>query len=406
MNGTTVTTFGLFLEGLLSFFTPCVLPLVPLYIGYLTSGRDENDPHHRRDTFILTLFFVLGICTVFLIMGLGSSALSVFFRRHSLQFQLFGGVLLIILGLMSLEVIHIPLLEKDYRIPGIKPGKSSPLQAFLLGFFFSFAWSPCIGPLLASAILAASSAPSPMVGIAYLAAYAAGFVIPFLIIGLFTDTALDWLKKHKQIVKYTGKLGGAVVAGMGIYMVIQANQEILGLQRQKESTVLSEAASQPASEAAAEAAASTETEEPESDEIDAVKYDFVLKDASGQEHRLSDHVGRPTLMSFYGTWCYYCNEELPNLQKIHENGDVDVILIAAPGYNNEGDIEYVEQYMAERGYTMQILYDTDQSVTGKYGVTGYPTTFALKKDGNFLGYMPGYMAEDVMEEVVQELTAS
>ena len=80
MNGSAVTITGLFLEGLLSFFTPCVLPLVPLYIGYLTTGIDTNDPHHRRKTFVQTLCFVLGISTVFIIAGLGSTALQTFFQ--------------------------------------------------------------------------------------------------------------------------------------------------------------------------------------------------------------------------------------------------------------------------------------------------------------------------------------
>ena len=81
MNGSNVTAAGLFLEGILSFFTPCVLPLIPLYIGYLTAGRDETEAHHRWKTFFLTLCFVLGISAVFVIAGLGSNALRQFFQN-------------------------------------------------------------------------------------------------------------------------------------------------------------------------------------------------------------------------------------------------------------------------------------------------------------------------------------
>ena len=395
MNGSAVTVTGLFLEGLLSFFTPCVLPLVPLYIGYLTTGIDTDDPHHRRKTFFLTLCFVLGISTVFIIAGLGSTALQKFFQAYRLQFLLAGGFLLLVLGLMSLGVIHIPLLERDYRIPGFKPGESSPLQAFLLGFFFSFAWSPCIGPLLASAIVAASAASTPALGIAYLLAYAVGFIIPFLIIGLFADAALSWLKEHRNIVKYTGIIGGLVVTGMGLYMLYEANGTILRLQNAEADTAVMTAEAEPAEDA--------EAPQAESGETDAEKYNFKLKDAAGNEHQLTDYIGEPVLINFFGTWCYYCNEELPKLKEVHESGKVRVVLIAAPGANGEGDIPYVEKYMSDAGYDFEILYDETGQVSRTYGISGYPTTFALQKDGNFLGYMPGYMPDDVVDEVVEQL---
>ncbi len=403
MDGSAVTAAGLFLEGLLSFFTPCVLPLVPLYLGYLTAGLNPDDPHHRRKTFLLTLCFVMGISVVFLIAGLGSSALQVFFRTYRLQFLLVGGFLLLVLGLMSLGVIHIPLLERDYRIPGFQPGKSSAPQAFLLGFFFSFAWSPCIGPLLASAIVAASAAPSQGRGILYLLAYAAGFIIPFLIVGLFADAALSWLKKHRNIVKYTGIIGGLVVTGMGLYMLWDANGTILRMQKREADAVAVSEQSTGLSEDAEEAEVSADTQSEEG-KPDAQKYNFTLKDAEGAEHSLTDYVGEPVLINFFGTWCYYCNVELPKLQEIHEQGDVKVLLIAAPGANGEGSIEYIEKYMKDAGYTMEILYDETGEVSLKYGISGYPTTFALQKDGNFLGYMPGYMPDDVTDDVVAQLT--
>ncbi|MBQ9327448.1 MAG: redoxin domain-containing protein [Solobacterium sp.] len=392
MNGSNVTAAGLFLEGILSFFTPCVLPLIPLYIGYLTAGRDETEAHHRWKTFFLTLCFVLGISAVFVIAGLGSNALRQFFQNYTLQFELVGGTLLILLGLMSLNVIHIPLLQRDYRFMKFKPGKSGYFQAFLLGFFFSFAWSPCVGPLLASAILASAAASTKAMGMIYLFSYAAGFIIPFLILGLFTDAALSWLKGHRNIVKYTGMLGGIAVIGMGCYMLVQANRSILQLQRSGEQIAVT---SEPSQESSSVAEATT----------DAEAYNFTLKDAEGNLHSLTDYVGEPLILNFFGTWCYYCNEELPGLQRVSDEGKVKVLLIAAPGYNGEGSMEDVERIMAEEGYDMEILYDETFEVTTKYGITGYPTTFVLQRDGNFLGYMPGYMTEEILDEVVQEITA-
>lgn len=137
---------------------------------------------------------------------------------------------------------------------------------------------------------------------------------------------------------------------------------------------------------------------------DAERYNFTLKDIDGNEHSLTDYVGKPLLLNFFGTWCHYCNQELPDLQKVADEGDVQVILIAAPGLNGEGTAEQVEQTMKDNGYSFLILYDEQYTVTRTYGISGYPTTFAMKDDGSFLGYMPGYMSADILKEVVSQLT--
>lgn len=404
MGNSSVTIGGLFLEGILSFFSPCVLPLIPLYIGYLTAGRNENEPKHQLKTFLLTLCFVLGISTVFFAAGLGSTALQTFFQNHTIQLQLLGGFLLLVLGCSALGLIRIPLLEREYRFNFFKQGQSSPLQAFLLGFFFSFAWSPCIGPLLASAMVAAASASTKAMGFIYIGAYTLGFIIPFLLVGAFTDAILAWLKEHRSIVRYTGIIGGAVVAGMGVYMLFQANRNIMALQRAGANGNVA-ASSSAGVESGTAAIAEGESETGSDDAVaDAERYNFTLKDIDGNEHSLTDYVGKPLLLNFFGTWCHYCNQELPDLQKVADEGDVQVILIAAPGLNGEGTAEQVEQTMKDNGYSFLILYDEQYTVTRTYGISGYPTTFAMKDDGSFLGYMPGYMSADILKEVVSQLT--
>lgn len=216
---TGITAGSLFLEGLLSFFTPCVLPLVPLYIGYLTKDariEDEagNVTYDRKRTLFLTIGFVLGICTVFFLAGLGSSALRMFFADNSILFQIAGGILLLLSAAVSLHLIRIPLLERTYQKNMDLSGGMHFLKAYLLGFFFSFAWSPCVGPMLAQAMMMAAQADSSA-GWLYIFSYAAGFIVIFLLLGLFTGEVLNLLKKHRGIVKYTGILSGIVVAAMG-----------------------------------------------------------------------------------------------------------------------------------------------------------------------------------------------
>ncbi|MBR2809757.1 MAG: cytochrome C biogenesis protein, partial [Solobacterium sp.] len=137
---TAVMCSSLFLEGLLSFFSPCVLPLVPLYLSYLTrDARREDGTYDRRRTLVLTVSFVLGICTVFFLAGLSSSALHVFFTAHTYAFELAGGILLVFLGLMGLHVVEVPLLNRTWMKQMDVKAPMSFVRAALLGFLFSFA---------------------------------------------------------------------------------------------------------------------------------------------------------------------------------------------------------------------------------------------------------------------------
>ncbi len=389
--------WGLFLEGLLSFFTPCVLPLVPLYIGYLTAEQKQTDDrrHDRIQTAVLTFFFVLGICTVFFIAGLGSGLLREFFTGHELFFLLGGGFVLLLFGLFSLGIIGIPLLQRERRIMRVQRRGGRYVNAYLLGFLFSFAWSPCVGPLLASAILAAAGASTKLLGWLYILAYSLGFIFMFILIGLFTEEVLALLKKHRNIVKYTQVLGGLAVLCMGGYMLYQAGGRILAL----EQNGMMETAAQ-------NEPAAGEDDTVSEDGTDLQKYGFTLSNGE-REVSISEYEGKTIVMNFFGTWCHYCNQFMPFLQNLSENReDVKVFLIAAPGYNGEGDEEYIQKYMTEHGYDMEILYDPDLRVSRTYGVSGYPTTFIIQPDGMFYEYyLPGYVAEDMLNQFIDEASA-
>ncbi len=385
-----ISAGSLFLEGLLSFFSPCVLPLIPLYISYLTrDAREENADgtytYRRRKTFFLTLCFVLGICTVFFLAGLGSSALRTFFADHRTAMQIIGGILLILFGLVSLHVIEIPALNRTYQKNLNLSGRMSYLKAWLMGFFFSFAWSPCIGPMLAQAIVMSSAAETAGEGWLLIGSYTLGFILMFLLLGLFTGEILNFLKKHRDIVKYTGIAGGVVVLLMGVYMLWQG----FSSSRMPQET----AADQTTQETA------EEYHDPTVDE-----FDFTLPTWQGDTVTLSDLKGKAVILSFYETWCQYCNQELPTLQKIHETmDDVRVIIVTTPSVGSEGDREYVSGFLKNKGITAQVVYDENLEMTSTFAVAGYPTTFFIDKNGVYTGYFPGYAPEDMMLEYIETL---
>ena len=378
---------ALFLEGLLSFFSPCVLPLVPLYIGYLTSGIDTNlsKAKVRIQTTVRTLFFVLGISTVFFLAGLGSSALRYFFQKNTIFFSIIGGFLLILFGLFSLGIIDIPFLQREHRIVSFKQNKNGIIRSYLLGFFFSFAWSPCVGPLLASAMLKSASAESALIGWLYIGCYTLGFIIIFILLGLFTEEVLMLLKKHTSIVRYTKIIGGIVVLCMGIYMLNTGFTSIKALENKTSDN--------------------TTAVENSNDEnlTDIEKYSFTLKDNKGNDVTLSEYKGKTVVLNFFATWCTYCKMELPSLEEINSTrDDIVIFLVATPDIGNEGSKEYIESFMEENGYSMTVLYDETGEVVSKYNVSGLPTSFFFKPDGSVLGYVPGYVEESSLISILEE----
>lgn len=211
-----------FMEGLLSFFSPCVLPLIPVYISYLAgngkiTGEDGIIYYQRKKVFVNTLFFTAGISSVFFLLGLSFSALGTFFNQHRMLFSRIGGAIIIIMGLVQLDIIHLDFLKMEKRFHlELETGKMNPIFAYVMGFTFSFAWTPCVGPALSSVLILASSTGSSIFGNMLVLVYSLGFVIPFIILGMFTSEALNFFKEKRKLVKYTIKIGGIILIIIGI----------------------------------------------------------------------------------------------------------------------------------------------------------------------------------------------
>lgn len=214
-----------FLEGFLSFFSPCVLPLIPVYISYLagngvTTNLDGSKVYNKKIVFRNTLFFILGISSVFFLLGLSFSALGTFFNQHKVLLSRIGGTIIIVMGLVQLDIIKLDFLKIEKRFHfDLNKFQMNPITAYIMGFTFSFAWTPCVGPALSSVLIMASNASSSMIGNLLVLIYTLGFIIPFMILGLFTTEVLNLLRKKRNLLKYTIKIAGIILILMGIMTI-------------------------------------------------------------------------------------------------------------------------------------------------------------------------------------------
>ena len=232
---TGVSAITVFLQGLLSVFSPCVLPLLPLYMGYLSGGTgvrgEDGRIHYQQKTVALhTLCFVIGVSFTFFLLGLGVSAAGRFFQSSQMLFARIGGILVMLFGLYQLGVFGAShVLEQEHRLPFRADALAmSPITALLMGFTFSFAWTPCVGPALTGVLLMAASASTRGTGFFLIGVYTMGFVLPFLAVGFFTASLLELFKKYRNVVRYTVKIGGLLLVLMGFMMFTGKMNDVTG----------------------------------------------------------------------------------------------------------------------------------------------------------------------------------
>ena len=369
-----------FVEGLVSFLSPCVLPIIPIYMGYLAGNSNEKRNSNKK-VLLFTISFIFGILLAIFLMNASINLLQSFLKEHMTLFVRIGGILIVFLGIYQLGFIKINFLQRTFRFSLKTDNKMNVMVAFIMGFTFSFAWTPCIGPALSSILLLAASSGDFWYSNFLMIIYAFGFTLPFLVLGLFTNKALNWLNSHRDIVKYTTKIGAVILIIFGLMMFSGKLNTISNYMSPSQGQVSTNQAENSG---------------------DSVNYGNALLNQDDKPISLADYHGKVVFLNFWATWCPPCQREMPEIQKLSEkyqnSEDIAILTVVMPG-GQEMDAAGIKKFLKEKGFTMPVIFD-DGRLSSSFQITSLPTTYMFDRDGNVYGSVVGQLSSDMMENII------
>lgn len=382
-----------FVEGVLSFFSPCILPILPIYLSILSNSSIESLKEDKSNfihslLFKNTLFFALGISLTFFILGSSVNALKSFFDTNKDLIMIFGGLIIIFMGLFYMGVIKSSLLNREKRF-NINTKQINPISAFLFGFTFSFGWTPCIGPILTSVLIMSSSANNIGTSNLLMLVYTIGFILPFILASLFYNKLFKTFDKMKNYMGLIKKIGGIILILSGLIMFINGS---FGVYKHLNDSNNSNSNSQ------------SIDKENKNEKI--MSIDFTLYDQNGKEHKLSDYKGKTVFLNFWATWCPPCKAEMPYIEQLYKeynknNKDVVILGVASPNLDREGSKEDIIEFLQQEKYTFPVVMDNNGELAYQYGISAYPTTFIIDKEGYITQYVPGAMDKQTMKYLIE-----
>lgn len=389
-----INFFIVFIEGILSIFSPCILPILPIYLSMLSnSSVDElRDSKFRSGTLIKnTIFFALGISTTFFILGSSISALSTFLNANKNIIMIIGGIIIIFMGLFYLGIIKLDLLNREKRL-NVNYKTMSPVSAFVLGFTFSFGWTPCIGPILASVLVMASTSDNLFTSNLLIAIYTLGFILPFIIASIFYGKLFKKFDSVKKYMNEIKKISGIFIIIAGIVMLangaINVNKQVsIKNENQIENS-------------------ENVNENNKEDNGKILPIDFTLYDQYGKEHTLSEYKGKTIFLNFWATWCPPCREEMPYIDELYEEynknqDDVVILGVASPNLGREGSEDDVKKFLSENYYKFPVVFDEGGPMIIEYGISAFPSTLIIDKEGFVSKYIPGAMDKETMKSLIE-----
>ena len=215
------TTLGFlvaFAAGVLSFLSPCVLPLVPSYVGFLTGMTLPEITSRRRVALTHAVLFVGGFSLIFILLGASATALGRALNYYQVWLQRVGGVLIIFFGLLCLGLFSSRVLSQERRLQ-LERKPVGYLGSALVGMAFAAGWTPCIGPVLGAILGLAATSGDVARGMLLLAVYSAGLAVPFLLAAVAVESFLEWFQRFRRFIPWVMRITGVMLVGVGLLLV-------------------------------------------------------------------------------------------------------------------------------------------------------------------------------------------
>ena len=406
MMNSIVYALSCALAGLLSFLSPCVLPLIPSYlciVGGTSSPAEAAGSEWKPKVIAGTVSFILGFSAVFIALSIVFSATFRFLGNAFRWINWIAGAAVIVLGLnIIFDFLAFLNYEKRFHFARRQRGI---IGAFVTGAAFGAGWTPCVGPALAGVLLLASQSGGIPRAALYLACYSAGLGLPFLLASVFFSAFMKASAKLKSRLPLIRKASGVLLVAMGVLIVTGQYQKLSAVTAGWQANVSGVDSPMPGAPlaripaaggregSAADRAIPADTIkaltaaglQAASEGIDPIDFSLPLLDGTMQT--LSDLTGSVVFLNFWATWCPPCRMEMPSMEELHQQlKDKDFIMLAVNGGETAAQ---VSGFMKENKFTFPVVLDTQNRVNRLYGVTGIPTTFILDKRGIIISRMVG-----------------
>jgi cytochrome c-type biogenesis protein len=396
MEGSNITIWVAFLAGVLSFLSPCVLPLVPGYVSLISGvsidhlkDGNESRANARRAVILNSIAFNIGLSMIFLSLGVLAGLLGKTVTANP-WFRIIGGVVIIGFGFQLMGLLKIGALYKDTRFFSQQKPRGM-LGSMTLGMAFAAGWTPCIGPILGGIIGLAATSGNWKTGLYLSCFYAAGLALPFLLTGLGINKFLGFYSKFRRHLHKVEVVSGVMLIAIGLLV---ATNKVAVLNAWFSKWV-------PNAEAVISAPEPTATNIKPADTELTPAPEIELKDTKGGTFRLSDLRGRVVLLNFWATWCVPCRTEIPELNEMHHELETQGLSVVGVVWNDPDADLAAFQKEIRQDYLNVIGED---SVSDKFGgVQGMPTTFIIDRQGRIRQKIFGSRSRATFEAAVKPL---
>lgn len=386
------------LAGFLSFASPCVLPIVPGYLTFITGLSFEQLTERRGSSrlavsaLLKSAPFVCGFSLVFIGLGASASAVSGLLRANLGILQSIAGLGIMVLGLHLAGLLPIPALlrERRFQHAGTEPGM---IRAFVAGVFFAFGWTPCVGPILAGILTISATTETLGQGVLLLAVYSLGLGIPFMLSAAFLNGFLSVFQRMKGHLRQVEVGAGLLLVGVGLLVFtdklawVSARLSFLN----PEALLVRESAGLDAPVGSAAAPGATPG---------YGDYDFTLTSIDGDRVRLSDYAGKVVLVNFWATWCAPCIIETPALVRLYHKYKRHGFSVIGVALQSEDD--GVRDFVRRFDIPYAVARDTSDEIGLRYQVFALPSSFLFAGDGSVQRAFTGYVAEAELDRELYE----